>query len=279
MVRSLAAAVFDGLKTGRLSVDVHAFQQLRLRSFVKPTHDANRVLAFHAEARVHQLVCQFAGVGEQQQAFGVQVEPTDRLPLALLKARQAAEHRGAVLGIVVRDDFTGWFVVRDDSRRRRHDAHANRLAVDLDLVAEGDALSGVCWLSVDRHQAVGDPLFHVAARTHTGLRQHLVQFGRFGLGSEHALGRAGDGSFLGGCFFQHIELAGQDLGEHLARLLRRHGRRVVDHRCRLVVVVIEIATAVAVADRSVGTGSRPLRRNTVLATATVVAPAASAAAL
>ena len=46
---------------------------------------------------MHQLVGQLAGVGEQQQAFGVDVEPTHRLPLALRQARQAAEHRRAVL--------------------------------------------------------------------------------------------------------------------------------------------------------------------------------------
>ena len=271
VIRSFAAAVFDGLETGRLAVDVHAFEQLRLRTFVEPTQHANRVLAFHAEARVHQLVGQFAGVGEQQQALGVQVEPTDRLPLALLQSRQPAEHRRPVLGVVVGDDFSGRLVVGNDARRRGHDAHAHRLAVDLDLVAEGNALAGVRRLSVDRHQAVGDPLLHVAPRTHAGLCQHLVQLRRIGLGSQHALGRAG--WRFGDGLLDFIELAGQDLGEHLAGLLRRHGGRVVDHRIRLVVVIVEIAAAGC----HVCACSRTLRTGAVLASAPAVAPAASAA--
>jgi hypothetical protein len=59
---------------------------------------AHGVLALHAEARVHQLVGQVAGGGEQQQAFGVHVQAAHRLPLALLQARQLAEHRGRCCG-------------------------------------------------------------------------------------------------------------------------------------------------------------------------------------
>jgi hypothetical protein len=97
---------------------------------------AHRVFTLDAEARVHQLVGQFARVGEQQQAFGVDVQPADRLPLAVRQPRQAAEHRGPVLRVVVRDDLAHRLVVGHDARRRRRDAHLDRLAVDADAVAE-----------------------------------------------------------------------------------------------------------------------------------------------
>ena len=163
MVAALAATVFYGLEAGRLTVDVHALKQLRFGCFVQATQYAYRVLPFHAEAWVHQLIRQLARVGQQQQAFGVQVKPTDRLPLALLQAGQASEHGRAVLRIVVRDNFARRLVICNDSRRRRHDANAHRFAVHFDLVAKRDALAGVSWLSVYGDLAVSDPLLHVAA--------------------------------------------------------------------------------------------------------------------
>ena len=170
---------------------------------------------------MHQLVGQAARGREEQQAFGVDVEPADRLPLALLQARQAAEHGRPVLRIVVRDDLAGRLVVRDDPRRRRHDAQAHRLAVDLDAVAERDALAGVRRLAVDGDPAVLDRVLHVAARADARLRQHLVQLGRVGLGREDALAR---GLFaLGFLGDLGVELAGHHLREHLGRL-DRNGR-------------------------------------------------------
>ena len=159
---------------------------------------AHRVLALQPEARMHQLVGELARAGEQQQAFGVQVEPADRLPLALLQLGQLAEHRGAVLRVVVRDDLADRLVVRDHARRRRRDAHADRLAVDLDLVAELDALADVGGLVVDRDPPFHDQLFHLQPRAQAGLRQHLVQLGRFRLRRQHALGRADFRAFLVG---------------------------------------------------------------------------------
>ena len=80
---------------------VDAVEQLCARLVVERAEHAHRVLALDAETRMHQLVRQVARVREQQQALGVDVEATDRLPLALLQARQAAEHGRTLLRIVV----------------------------------------------------------------------------------------------------------------------------------------------------------------------------------
>ena len=149
-VGALAAALLDRAEMRHAVVELDAFEQALLLLAAERAQHAHGVLALQAEARVHQLVGQLARAGEQQQAFGIQVEPADRLPLALLQARELAEHGRAVLRIVVRDDLADRLVIGDDTRRRRRDAVANRLAVDLDLVAELDALADVGRLVVDR---------------------------------------------------------------------------------------------------------------------------------
>ncbi len=129
----------------------------------------------------------------------------------MLQARQLAEHRGAVLGIIVRDDFAHGLVIGDDTRRRRIDAKADGLAVDLDLVAELDALAHVGRLVVDRDAAFKNELLHFKARSQPGLGQHLVQLGRIDLGQQHALGRRGIVALFGG-----VELARDDVRKTVA---------------------------------------------------------------
>ena len=216
LVEPFAAAVDDRLEGGALAVDLDPFEQLGARVVVEMAHDAHRVLALDAEARVHQLVGETARGREEQQALGVDVEPSDRLPLALLQARQAAKDGRPVLRVVVADDLAGRLVVRDDPRRRRHDAQAHRLAVHLDAVAERNALARVRRLAVDGDAALLDRLFHVAARADSRLRQHLVQLRRVGLRREDALARGLFGLRLFGNLA--VELAGDDVREHLGRL-------------------------------------------------------------
>ena len=56
-------------------------------------HHAHRVLALDLVARMHHLVGELAGVGEQQQALGVEVEPPHRDPLGVAELGQLVEHR------------------------------------------------------------------------------------------------------------------------------------------------------------------------------------------
>ena len=149
-VRALASTIFDRLERGALAgIDVDAFEQFFSRVFVERAEHAHRVFALDTEARMHQLVRELAGVGEQQQPFGVDVEPADRQPLALLQPRQLAKHGRAILRIVVRDDLAGRLVIRDDTRRRRRDAYLDGLARDPDLVAPADPLADVRRFAVD----------------------------------------------------------------------------------------------------------------------------------
>ena len=75
------------------------------------------------------------------------------------------------------DHLAHRFVIRDDASRRRIDAKADRLAVDLDLVAELDALADVGRLVVYRDAALQDEMLHLEPGTEARLCKHLVQLG------------------------------------------------------------------------------------------------------
>ena len=136
VVDAFAATVFNRLEACALTVDLDAIEQAVARLDLERSEHAHSVLTLDTEARVHQLVGQFARVGEQQQAFGVDVEPPHRLPLALRKPGQAPEHRWPVLRVVIGNDFAHRLVVGDHARWRWRNAHLDQLAGNADAVAE-----------------------------------------------------------------------------------------------------------------------------------------------
>src|SRR3546814_1987328 len=77
---------------------------------------AHAVAAQPAARRQLQLPLEGAVVGQQQQAFGVDVEPPDRLQARQLGG-QAVEHRGAALRVVRRGDLAARLVVAEEARR------------------------------------------------------------------------------------------------------------------------------------------------------------------
>ena len=166
---------------------------------------------------MHQFIGQLARAGQQQQTFGIQIEPPDGLPFAMKQPGQTAKHGGPVLRIVMRDHLASGLVVGNDARRWRADLHADRLAVDLDGVAKLDALADVSGFGVDRNAAFQNQLLHFQARTESGLGQHLVQLGRFGQRRKHAL------EFECAVFFVGVKLAGDDIFKADRGRLSRRG--------------------------------------------------------
>ena len=130
---------------------------------------------------MHQLVGQLTGTRQKQQAFGVQVEPSHGLPFALKQFGQPPKNSGPVLRIVMRHHLSGGLVVGNNARRRRVNAHPDGLAIDLDGIAELNALPDVGGLGIHRNTPFQYQLLHFQPRTQAGLCQHFVQLGRFGL--------------------------------------------------------------------------------------------------
>ena len=214
--RRVNAALFAIASVGALVyARADSVETLALGRAQSPEH-AHSVLALKSKTWMHQLVGQLARTGQQQQALGVQIEPSDRLPLALRELGQLAKDRGTVLRVIVGDDLAGRLVVGDHARRRRRDAHAQRLAIDLDRIAKLDALADVRRLVVDRNPAFQNQLLHLQPRPQTGLGQHFMQLGAFGLGREHPLGQLDLRVLLIG-----IELARHHVFKAVARARRR----------------------------------------------------------
>ena len=82
-VGTFAAAGLDRAERSHAIVKRHAFEQTLFLFVAQRAQHPHGVLSLQPETRVHQLVGELARTRQQQEAFCVQVKPTDRLPFAL----------------------------------------------------------------------------------------------------------------------------------------------------------------------------------------------------
>ena len=224
-VGAFTATGFNRAELRHAVVQRHAVEQAFFLFVAQGTQHPHGVFTLQAEARVHQLVGQFAGTCQEQQSFGVQVQPSDRLPFALKQLGQAPEDGRTVLRVIVRHHFAGGLVVGDDAGRRWINLYADGFAVDLDGVAKLDALTDMRRLGIDGNPPFQNQLLHLQTRTQAGLGQHLVQLGRFWLGQQNPLGQVDRG-----VVFVGIELTGDHVFEAKGR---RQWFRALPPRTRL----------------------------------------------
>ena len=159
-IGTFTATVFNRTEAGHAVFQLNTVKQSLLFFLAQGTKDPGCVFALQTKTWVHQRIGQLTGTGEQQQAFGIQVQTTYRLPLAMLQLGQLAKHGGAVLWIIMRHHFTHRLVIGNHARRRWINAKTNRLAVHLDLITELNTLTNVSWLVVDRNTALQNELLH-----------------------------------------------------------------------------------------------------------------------
>ena len=161
--RRIDRAVFD-------AVDLDAlleFIELRLRDVAM---GADAIAPQPAGVGQFERARQTTVIGQQQQTFGVEIEPADRD-----QPRQAlgkiVEHRRPPLGIGMRRHQAARLVIHEQPRalaRRQH------LAIDGDGVVGGDVeRRRVDDAAVDGDAALRDPFLGVAARGQAGTRDHF----------------------------------------------------------------------------------------------------------
>src|SRR4249919_793387 len=155
----LGRAVFQRDATGEAVDEVVRHHVLAFRC----AHAAD-VFAVDFERGMHQRIGEFTVGGEQQQAGSVDVEAADRDPARALEHRQRLEHGRTPFGVFARGHFAFGLVVHQHAGGFGQRGRDKDLAVDLDLVAAGDALADRGGFAVDLHQSVGDALFQRAAR-------------------------------------------------------------------------------------------------------------------
>ncbi len=145
---------------------------------------------------MHETVCQLAAAGEDQQSFGVEIEPPDVDPAPAADARQLIEHAGPAFRIVTGDDLPFLLVVDHHSRGARGEFQVDRLAVHPHAILRADALPDMGRLAIDAHPSGDDPVLQLAPRAEAGLGQHFVQLLRLGLDDmAHGLAAAPAGAW------------------------------------------------------------------------------------
>src|SRR3546814_318167 len=161
--RGLDRAIVDALDGDTLG---ERRQALRHHAAVH----AHAVAAQPAARRQLQLALQGAVVGQQQQAFRIDVEPADRLQAAQF-GRQAIEYRGAAVGVARGGDIPAWLVVAEEARRG---GGRQGFAIDFDARLGGDRGGGAGQhAAVDGDPAGGDPGLGVAPRAEPGAGDDL----------------------------------------------------------------------------------------------------------
>jgi hypothetical protein len=187
-IRAIATAILYALKLSQPIVELDSVEQTLFFLVAQGAQHPHGILALQTKPRVHEAIGQLTRIGEQQQTFGVEVQPPYRLPLARVQAGKASKNGGAVLWIIVGHHLTGRLVVSQHAWRGRRNTHPDRLAIDLHGIAILNALPNMGWLAVDRDTAFQNHLLHLQPRAQTGLRQDFVKLGCISMWLKHTLG-------------------------------------------------------------------------------------------
>src|SRR5690606_22707386 len=161
-VAAFPAQMFQCTEPGFPIVELDALDQLLLLFGSQLAQYPYCVFAFGTITWMHEAVGDFAGRGEDQQAFGVEVEAPHGQPLAHLQFGQTAKDIGTPLRIVVADDFAGWLVVEDDARRLLAIGARDDTPVIAHLVVFANTLADVGRLTIDGDAPRNDEFFHFA---------------------------------------------------------------------------------------------------------------------
>ena len=158
------------LDSGALSIEHHPGQQLRREPWLPGAIKCHFVFFFNFVTRMRQVLGEIAVVGEDEQSFGLRVEPADIEEARELR-RQEIENRVARIGIGA---------CRDETRRFMQDQvelafAADELVPHLDVIALGRLRAEIgADAAVDRNASVGDQLVAMPPRTDTGGGEETV---------------------------------------------------------------------------------------------------------
>ena len=177
---SSARALRDrhALGTGDALLESDAAPQLLERRGRDLAHDRDVVFTLVAVARMQHVLGPFAIVRQEQQAFGIRVEASDRIqPLGKVDeiddappAALVARRRHDALRLVERD-------VPDHRHVRPRAVHVDaRVRPDAGAERRDD-------LAVDAHASLGDEALGAPSRRDSAIREHLLQADHVGVAS------------------------------------------------------------------------------------------------
>ena len=183
LINAFATALVDAIETRRharligflIGIDIHAGKQILRLHFGKFTQDAYRVFTFYLVTWMHEAICKLAVGGKNEQAGGVDIEPTNRNPLAVFHPRQVVKHGDAVARIAGRHNLALGLVVKQNPRQFFVESQLDRALIDHYIVPRRDLRPGGCDDAVNHHPARRNHDLHVATGAMTRLRQNLMQ--------------------------------------------------------------------------------------------------------
>jgi hypothetical protein len=109
---------------------------------------------------MEQAIRKVARSCQNQQAFGIEIKPADGEPLANLQMRKSGKYIGTTTWIIMTDDFTSGFVIKNHARRFTSIGTCDGLAIHTHSVIFTDTLSDMRRLAIDRHTSRNNELFH-----------------------------------------------------------------------------------------------------------------------
>ncbi len=155
------------------AVERDAVAQPPQRGLIGHARDGGSIGALDAVSRMGELGGQVAVVGQQQQAFGVVVQPADRVDV-LVHAAQQIDHGRAPLRIGPGGHEAGGLVEQDVALGFGA-AHAPAVHADVVLVGVGLGAQLANGRAVDRHAAFGNQRLGGPPRRDARLRQDLLE--------------------------------------------------------------------------------------------------------
>jgi hypothetical protein len=151
-------------------VERDALEQLSFLIRLQSPADPDDVFALKPISWVHEAIRQLAGVGQQQKAGAVEVQPPHCNPSA---RRQLLEDRGAPLRVASRNEFTDRLVVEEDPGLESLWPD-NRFAIHQDRVPGRRAVAELGDFPVYRNPPGRDPGLDFTPRPEAGGGEHLL---------------------------------------------------------------------------------------------------------
>ncbi len=154
-------------------LQLHAAAQTPQHSLVDPPPNPHHVLAIDACARMHQAFGQFPIIAEQKQAGGIDVQASHCDPASRMQFRQAVENGRPALRVTAGANFSGQFVIKQNTREGGGSA-PHPTGAHPDFFASRDALSQYGAPAIDPHFAGSDPLLGFAPGTKPAGSEHFL---------------------------------------------------------------------------------------------------------
>ena len=175
VIGALTADIANFVEARQPDVELHALLQGAQRLPAHLAEHTHRIFTLDLCRGVHQAVGQFAIIGQQQQALGIQIQATDRYPAPAMQGRQALKYRRPALGIAAGSHLTDRLVISQHAPARPQRPHQHWPAIELDALGARDLDTELSNDAIDSDAPLANPRLDLAPGTDAGTGQEFLQ--------------------------------------------------------------------------------------------------------